>query len=273
MAQSVANYATYSQSEWSWILGRFIVPATRLGEFEAAFATLPNQAPETPFARWRLSALPGTDVIADIARIHDFNARMADGVSGKSAVVESVELKVANVEEIKGLSEIIPPELDTYFELPWSSNGAGITAIANCGRRAKMRTGGEAADKFPAAESVIEFIRRCAAANVPFKATAGLHHPVRHFSAEANAAMHGFVNVFAAGCLSLVHCLDESRVREIVADENSAHFMLEPAGLRWLDLHLPTAELVQARGLFTSFGSCSFDEPREDLRRLHWLQD
>ena len=72
-----------------------------------------------------------------------------------------------------------PAELETYFEIPLGRLRECIAAIADCGRRAKIRTGGETADKFPAPESVIEFIRLCAAANVPFKATAGLHHPLR----------------------------------------------------------------------------------------------
>jgi hypothetical protein len=277
MAQSVANYATYSQSEWNWILGRFIVPAARLGEFEDAFATLPDQAPESSFARWRLSALLGTDVIADVARIHDFNARMTNGVSGKSAVVQSVELKVANVGEIKRLSEIIPLELDTYFELPWSSNSACITAIADCGRRAKMRTGGETADKFPAAESVIEFISQCAAANVPFKATAGLHHPLRavhqltYQPDSPSGMMHGFINVFLAAAF-LRTGMSANLAMQLLEEQSPKAFQFHSEAIEWRQHTLTRDEITATRREFAvSFGSCSFTEPVDDLKSLYIL--
>ena len=274
MAQSVANYQSYSQSEWNWILGRFIVPAARLGEFEDAFATLADQASEACFARWRLSALLGTDVIADAARIHEFNARMANGVSGKSAVVQSVELKVANVDEIKRLSEIIPRELDTYFELPWSSNSACITAIADCGRRAKMRTGGETADKFPAAESVIEFIRGCAAANVPFKATAGLHHPLRavhrltYQPDSPSSMMHGFINVFLAAAF-LRAGMATSVATQLLEEQSPKAFQFHSEAIEWRQHELTRDEITATRqGFAVSFGSCSFTEPIDDLKSL-----
>ena len=60
MAPSVANYDSYSRSEWNWILGRFIVPVARLGEFEEAFAGLPTPTPGPGFRNWRLSALLGS---------------------------------------------------------------------------------------------------------------------------------------------------------------------------------------------------------------------
>jgi hypothetical protein len=277
MGRSVANYQSYSQSEWSWILGRFIVPAARLGEFEAAFTTLADQAPEASFARWRLSALLGTEVIADVARIHDFNARMANGVSGKSAVVQSVELKVANVDEIKRLSEIIPRELDTYFELPWSSNSACITAIADCGRRAKMRTGGETADKFPAAESVIEFIRRCAAANVPFKATAGLHHPLRavhrltYQPDSPSAMMHGFINVFLVAAF-LRTGMSANLAMQLLEEQSPEAFQFHSEAIEWRQYKLTRDEITATRREFAvSFGSCSFMEPVDDLKSLFIL--
>src|ERR1019366_9939661 len=99
------------------------------------------------------------------------------------------------------LSGLIPAKLAVYFEVPLSSCSECIAAVAGCGRRAKIRTGGETADKFPASASVIEFIRLCAAANVPFKATAGLHHPLRsvhrftYQPESASGIMHGFLNV------------------------------------------------------------------------------
>ena len=42
---------------------------------------------------------------------------------------------------------------------------------------AKLRTGGVVPEAFPKSLDIIRFVRTCAAANVPFKATAGLHHP------------------------------------------------------------------------------------------------
>src|SRR5258708_29364530 len=94
------------------------------------------------------------------------------------AVVESVEVKAASPEEITRLSTIIPRELTTYFEVPLLTCGECIVAVASFWRRAKIRTGGETADRFPPPEDGIEFIRLCAAADVPFKATAGLHPPL-----------------------------------------------------------------------------------------------
>jgi hypothetical protein len=277
MAPSVANYDAYSRSEWNWILGRFIVPVGRLSEFEEAFNGLPAPAPGIRFTNWRVSVLLSADVAADVVGIREFNARMAGSSSGRRAVVESVELKVAGPEEVKRLSGIIPAELATYFEFPLSSCGECIAAVAGCGRRAKIRTGGETADKFPAPESVIEFIRRCAAAIVPFKATAGLHHPLRsvdRFTYQPDSPsgiMHGFVNVFLAAAFSRAGM--EAKLAVQLLDEQSAqafHFDLD--GVSWRKHRLNRHEIAAARqGFAVSFGSCSFTEPIDDLRALHLL--
>jgi hypothetical protein len=277
MARSVANYDAYSRSEWNWILGRFIVPAARLGEFEVAFAELPTPAHGTGFTSWRLSVLLGSDPLADVARIREFNVRMAGSESGRRAVVESAEVKVTSAEEVRRLSGIIPVELTAYFEVPLSNCRECIAEIAGCARRAKIRTGGEAADKFPAAESVIEFIRRCAAANVAFKATAGLHHPLRsvhRFSYQPESPsgiMHGFINVFLAA--AFLRAGMEASVAVQLLDERSAeafHFDLD--GVGWRQHRLDRHEIAAARrGFAVSFGSCSFTEPLDDLRSLHLL--
>src|ERR1700681_3503356 len=97
MAACVANYDSYLRSQWDWILGRLIIPVARLAEFEDALSKLPNQG--TPTVVWRLSVLPGDDVIADVARMREFNARMANGF-GRSAAIESIELRVTRIENI-----------------------------------------------------------------------------------------------------------------------------------------------------------------------------
>lgn len=277
MAPSVANYDTYLRSEWSWILGCFIVPVARLAEFEEAFAGLPAPTPGTGFTHWRLSVLLGSDPAADVACIRECNARLASSSSGRRAVIESVEVKVASPEEISRLSGIIPSELAPYFEFALPGCAECIAAVAGCGRRAKIRTGGETADKFPAPENVVEFVRLCAAANVPFKATAGLHHPLRsvhRFTYQADSPsgiMHGFVNVFLAA--AFLRAGMETKIAGQLLDEQSADaFHFNADGVGWRGHQLSQREIAAARrGFAVSFGSCSFTEPIDDLKCLRLL--
>ena len=277
MMPSVANYDGYLRSEWNWILGRFIVPVARLGEFEEAFAGLPTPAPETHFTNWRLAALLGSDPIADVSRIREFNVQMTNPSSRRKAHVESVEAKVASPEEVKRFSGIIPADLATYFEVPPSSCAECIAAVAESGRRAKLRTGGETADKFPAPESVIEFIRLCAAANVSFKATAGLHHPLRsvhrftYQPESTSGSMHGFVNVFLAAAF-LRAGMDANLAVEVLGEQSAQAFHFNSDGAGWREHRLSRDEIATMRKNFAvSFGSCSFTEPIDDLRALHLL--
>jgi hypothetical protein len=274
MAACVANYDAYLRSQWDWILGRLIVPVARLAEFEDALSKLPNQG--TPSVVWRLSVLPGSDVAADVARIREFNARMANG-SGRPAAIESIELKVSSVEGINRLSEVIPRELETYFEIPASSYGDYLTAINGVGCRAKIRTGGETSDKFPFAEDVVDFIEYCAAASVAFKATAGLHHPLRavhHFTYQPESPsgiMHGFINVFL--CASFLrNGMDPDVAVQLLEERLPQALCFDSEGISWRANRLTREEIASARQEFAvSFGSCSFMEPVEDLLALHIL--
>jgi hypothetical protein len=276
MPQSVANYDRYLQSEWSWILGRLILPVARLTEFERAFAALPTRAPEKGLQNWRLSALLGSEVEADIDRINEFNARAAFKKAVKRAVVESVEVKVANAADIKRLAAVIPPELATYFEIPLSASEECIAAAADSGRRAKIRTGGETADKFPDPESVTEFVLQCAAFNVPFKATAGLHHPlrsVRRFTYQPESAsgmMHGFINVFLAAAFLRAGMAANLAV-QLLEEQSPQAFRFTPEVVSWREHKLTRVEIAATRQNAVSFGSCSFTEPVDDLKSLHLL--
>jgi hypothetical protein len=264
MRAAVTNYQIYSNSDWNWILGRFILPVARLGEFEEAIA-------QTEKPNCRLSLLLGPDPVADALRITEFNTKST------SATIESVECKVSTVEEIVRLSEIISAHLVTYFEVPLSSSAECIAAIAACRRRAKIRTGGETADKFPSSTAVIEFIRQCIAANVPFKATAGLHHPLRsihRFTYQPDSAsgmMHGFLNVFLAAAF-LRAGMEPGLAHQLLEEQSAEAFQFNSDGVTWHQHRLSRNELAATRQDFAlSFGSCSFTEPIDDLRSLHLL--
>ncbi|MFM8426554.1 MAG: hypothetical protein ACKOBL_15410, partial [Chloroflexota bacterium] len=108
-------------------------------------------------------------------------------------------------------------------------------------------------------------------AGVPLKCTAGLHHPVRHFNASVQTKMHGFLNVFGAGVLASVHGLSQPEVQAILEDEIAGNFVFDETGFGWNGLRVATSEIQRARLFTTSFGSCSFDEPKEDLQAIKLL--
>ena len=142
--------------------------------------------------------------------------------------------------------------LPTYCEAPLDSIKSGF---------AKIRTGG---DTIPSSQQVADFLHTAAARRLPFKATAGLHHPIR-------AVMHGFLNVFTAAAFAW-HGADRSVLVDILDDESVRDFEFGADALRWSGHSLTTAQIAGSRRDFAhSFGSCSFEEPLDDLRRMELL--
>ena len=173
MDEALAEYARCRRAPEAWMLGRFIAPAARLVELgRAADALLPEPGAGEP---WRLSALLAADVHGDAARALSWNVSH----SGR-AVVDSVELKAASRPEAETALDALPPGLVAFVELPLGEDvRVLLAALKRRGARAKARTGGVVPEAIPDPGDVARFIVACAAAGVPFKATAGLHHPVR----------------------------------------------------------------------------------------------
>src|SRR5205814_323936 len=95
----------------AWLLGRFVVPVARLGEFErAAYERL--RAADAAGAPWRIAALAGADLAADVDAVADFNARHAMGDDGGAAVIDAVELKADDVAGVAAAARVVPNELD-----------------------------------------------------------------------------------------------------------------------------------------------------------------
>lgn len=277
MGEAVANYASYAACADSWMLGRFIVPVSRLAEFETEAAELLPREPDAE--PWRLSALVGPDADADIESIFAFNRVHAEDHHQGLAVVDAIELKREDPFQIDRLMKLIPEQLTPYFELPWDTdNRPQITALAGTGGRAKIRCGGVTPDLFPGTEDIARFIVNCSAADVAFKATAGLHHPIRAEHAltyEGDAprgVMHGFLNVFlAAAFVRAARCgVDEAT--SILESTDAGDFRFSGEGVRWSEKSLDNARIARVRESFAiGYGSCSFTEPAEDLRSLGLL--
>lgn len=198
--------------EHAWLLRRLVWPASKLGE------------------------LGGEDRALSVVRDED----VANDDPSQTLRVEAVETRWES--GLEGLAG------EVYVELPL---GDGIEEkvglLAERGYRAKVRCGGE---RVPSAGELGRFLRACREAGVPFKATAGLHHPLaRHGS-------HGFLNVLAAFVFADEAALD-------------GHVELDERALRWDGREAGPDELERGRreGL-VAIGSCSFSEPVDDLRDL-----
>ncbi len=271
MPEAVLNYATYRNSNYNWMLGHFVVPASRLDEFfESARDFISRGGSDV----WRLSVLAGEDIYETVRQIEDFNAKNAPRV-----ICDVLEVRANTESKIENTVRVLPNFLTAYFEIPTDERLADlVTALSIHGQRAKIRTGGTSADEFPSTRAIIRFIRTCMAANVPFKATAGLHHPLRCFKAltyEANAprgTMNGFLNLFLATGFARAG-FKPIILEEILEDEFEESFEFTDNGVAWHgDYFLTTWQLgfVREKSV-VSFGSCSFDEPITDLQEIGLL--
>ena len=175
---------------------------------------------------------------------------------------------------------LVPEQLSVAIEIDHRGDPRGmVAAIAGTGAQAKIRCGGVTPDLIPSTEQVAGFIAACAAGGVAFKATAGLHHPVRAEHAltyEPDAprgVMHGFLNVFTASGMAHAHKLGADDLLPILEATDPGAFILTEGGLTFRGLFAENAQVARGRESFAmGIGSCSFTEPLEDLSAIGVLE-
>lgn len=266
MEKAVRHFATYRSGSYRWALGRLIVPVSKLDDFESAAA--PLLSAEDP---WPLSVLGGTDLAADLRSIRSFADRRRD------AKIVSLEIKASSPAEIERAAAAIGGSIETFYEIPIADPPLELlTAVQKVRGRAKMRTGGTQAGSIPPTAQVARFLEQ-AHPRVAFKATAGLHHPLRcvrpltYEPSSPTDRMHGFLNVFLAAAF-VRSGLPGPELRELLEVEDPAHFKVDPSGISWQNRTLGRADLTKTRAeSILSFGSCSFDEPIRELQEIGLL--
>jgi hypothetical protein len=271
MGLALENYARYSTGPSSWALGRFIVPVNRLAEFEAGLGRLLGPAA----GAWRFAALLGTDIEADLRSLDSFRRRHLN----KGVIIDAVEVKASSEKRIGEITRLVPVSMETYIEIPIDSPpGALLGAIAHGGRRAKVRTGGVTRDAFPQTGDLLRFLRESVRLAMPFKATAGLHHPLRAnypltYAADSpSGTMFGFLNLMLAVAF-LRSGMDQAEVGQLLEESEPDALQADDSGISWRNRRLDLKALSDGRRLgMISFGSCSFTEPIADLKSLHLLE-
>ena len=161
-------------------------------------------------------------------------------------------------------------DMQVFFEFPHANRlGLGQLPFG-----VKLRCGGLSAGAFPNDETIASFIIACRNERIPWKATAGLHHPRRYWDPALKVWHHGFLNVFAAGVLAWNHPVSEADLVELLADRELRDLHFERDRIMWKKWECNTRQIAESRASFaTSFGSCSFEEPCADLTAMGLLFD
>jgi hypothetical protein len=164
----------------------------------------------------------------------------------------------------------LPDGVQVFVELPQTDPTAAWLAaadvVAEGEHRLKFRTGGLEADKFPSPAQLAGWIDAALDRETPFKCTAGLHRAIAHRDHETGFAHHGFLNVL----LATRQAFDGAPVAD-VATLLADHYPNDLVALARQDVG--SGDLARARRWFTSFGSCSVQEPLDDLVGLGLVEE
>ncbi|HSH04811.1 MAG TPA: hypothetical protein VLL52_20025 [Anaerolineae bacterium] len=289
--EAITNYSHYQQHTDSWLLSHFIIPATRLNELSTiASSQLTTESP------YQFSILGQSGV-----HINPFNQNLQEDMDnivafrqrhGQTVNADLYETRLPSVPTEQLVDLILPTivtahghRLHIFLELPRDENWVDnfLTAAQTIAIYAdqhptgfqaglKIRCGGLTPDTFPTPTEIAHAIVACQSAGIPFKATAGLHHPVRHFNNSVNTTMHGFLNLFGAALCAHHFNLNDYDVLPIIEDENPDNFIFTADAFQWGEYTVPAEAITLHRQKhLISYGSCSFDEPREDLQALGLL--
>ncbi|MEO8088908.1 MAG: hypothetical protein ABI703_01275 [Gemmatimonadales bacterium] len=272
MATAVENYAGYRRGPAAWALGRFVLPVSRLSELEVAAARTIQEGPSP----WSLSLLAGADLPQDLEVIAEFSRRHSG--PKRNLLADTIEAKGSSAGDIENILHRIPSTLQAYIEIDINRDPRDLlAAVARRGGRAKVRTGGITSEAFPSSSDLIRFVRCCVEADLPFKATAGLHHPLRaeyRLSYEPDSpagVMFGFLNLFLATAFLRVG-MEEAEAARLLEEGSPESLDFDETGVAWKGHRLDLKALHDARQSgVVSFGSCSFTEPIGDLEAMHLL--
>lgn len=197
-------------------------------------------------------------------------ARIDSSIDGRLSLLGEIDSPRAASLETKSIVQASHP---VYCEVGLDNLDA-LDAVKAAKCFAKIRTGGVKPEAIPTVEQVAAFISGCAERRLAFKATAGLHHPIRAvypLTYETNppyAMMHGFLNVLMAAAFAW-H--GDMEILAVLGETDATAFRFNDRA-HWRDKSLSVPQISEVRLQFLhSIGSCSFEEPVNELKSLGLL--
>lgn len=269
------NRTLWQRTPHASVVGAFVVDDARLAELgrvvtEASREGVPDL--DDPLrvsvvVRGGAGAMESAVAWARQTRLEVAGLEIALRDSATGELTHNARRIVAAVDALVG-DGALDDEVPVYVEMPRLYGSpptpdwfGALDELAAGQLRLKLRTGGEDADAFPAPHELAGCIDAALDREMPFKCTAGLHRAVRHRENDTGFEHHGFLNVLVATRAAL----DGATVDEVAyvlanTDPGPLTGRLEPDGMS------------SARRWFRSFGSCSVQEPIDDLTALGLLE-
>ena len=267
---AIANYLNYRQVSEHWMLGHFVIPVSQLQGLETCLVN--SSAINTLVRFCSLSAILSENWERELEQIQAFNHR-------SKIQIAALEFKPLAPKDIQRAIGYLPNQIESFFEISLDKNlESYLEVLAQTKASAKIRTGGLTAKIFPDVERLCQFIFASAEAQVPFKATAGLHHAlagnysVSYKEQSFSVQMQGFLNLSILAALVYGQKLTPKEALTILQESAIANFKFQEEKITWQNHNLSLAELQKSRKcFFRSFGSCSFQEPLDELRKLQLI--
>ena len=308
--EAIDEYIAHFSEEKKWMLGRFIIPISKLNELEKYISKF------NEIGTLRLSVLGGQSTSdkefleqteKEISIINKYREKH----NGK-ITIEVIETKLPSESPskevmVKIVNLLNTNDLEHYHEFPelpyvginyatnedegeWDEKiTPTIEMISKLEKTGiKLRCGGIVKEAFPSVEQVAAMIQNCSISKVPLKFTAGLHHPIRHHSSEYDTEMHGFINMFGASAFASTFPKPKNEqekfrmfilLSHMIDCQNESDFEFLDDKMTWKvgddrdsRFEISKETIVQSReNAAISFGSCSFQEPIDDLTQLGWM--
>ncbi|WP_013320719.1 hypothetical protein [Gloeothece verrucosa] len=262
LPQAMTQYSEQRTAAYEWMLGTFVLPSSRLDDLEKLL-------PQFTLPQWSLSLILSQNWQADLEK--------ALTLQNPKITITALEFPPLSPTEIEKALHQLPTKINAFFEIPFSEEITPFLAILkNPSASAKLRTGGLTSNAFPSAAKLGEFIYALGKEKVSFKATAGLHHPLRSEQPLTPepllVKMHGFLNLALFAALVYGQKASLEAGINLLEETHLDHFQFLTDRIFWRDYELSLPEIEQSRlSFFQSFGSCSLSEPIEDLKQLQLI--
>ena len=255
MADAVRKHLAARGKAYAGMVGCLLCPTSRLGEL---VTQLRKRPPERPVA---LSLVANTG-LGGLPKAISFaldNGQLVD-----VRMIEVAAPSDVDSNWLVALTEFVPDDVVRVVEPrrgrpDWLD---GVRRVAEAGCWPKLRCGGKSTESFPSVDEVAEFLAIATSTGRSFKATGGLHHPVRQHDDATGLTHHGLLNMLVGTACAVsgtsvheaLHCTDEQALAAEVGT--------------WSD-----DQVRAVREVFACYESASRRAPVAELIRLGLLPE